>query len=181
MYIQSSDSGSESELEDRSELELAKESNIPSRKPKPPLPPSTSHLPARPNEHKRAHETQNSLPRGSSLPRKTMPIPTIRRQRSVSNQQPDHTTDGFRQIVQPNPLKSSPATATEISVARKLSLSRRQQMLVPIVPKPVQQPQQPKLINPDDLPEVTDTGRKRSESRPRERSQYIVLDSIELG
>ena len=54
-------------------------------------------------------------------------------------------------------------------------------MLVPIVPKAVQQPQQPRLVNPDELPEPTDTGRKRSESRPRETSQYIVLDSVELG
>ena len=129
---------------------------------------------------------ENQIPKGSdephsqglNIPHKNLPAIPVQRKASTPNLSSSHTAGTFRELVKPNPLKSSPASATEISVARKLSLSRRQQMLVPIVPKAVQRPQQPKLINPDDLPEAPPLGRKTSTSRPREKSQYIVLDSV---
>ena len=140
--------------------------------------PLKTYLPTRPNEKKTVSEFQVLQSQASTLLPESIPAPVTHRKESLPNQSSSHTVDKFRQILQPNPLKSSPASATEISVARKLSLSRRQQMLVPVVPKAVQPPQQPKLINPDDLPEPPPLGRKTSASRPREKSQYIVLDSV---
>ena len=61
-----------------------------------------------------------------------------------------HTSQSHEQYATQNPLSSSPASTAEISVARQISLSRRQrQLLVPIVPKTVQQPMQPKLVDVD--------------------------------
>ena len=145
-----------------------------------------SHLPIRPNENKNPSEFGY---RASPLPqKKELPTPAVRRQQSLkklaANQaklagvSQQTTPDNFRQIVQPNPLKSAPATATEISVARKLSLSRRQQMLVPVTPKTARQPQQPMLVNPHENHEMPTQGPKRSPSRAREKSQYIVLDTV---
>ena len=54
----------------------------------------------------------------------------------------------FAHAVNGNPLTSSPPSAAEISIARQISVSRRQrQLLVPIIPKTTKQPMQPKLVN----------------------------------
>lgn len=47
-----------------------------------------------------------------------------------------------------HPLTNPPSTTAEISIARQISISRRQrQLLVPIAPKLARQPRQPKLVN----------------------------------
>ena len=54
----------------------------------------------------------------------------------------------FNNIITTNPLTSSPPSVAEISIARQISLSRRQrQMVVPIVPKTARQPMQATLVN----------------------------------
>ena len=54
----------------------------------------------------------------------------------------------FAHAVNGNPLTSSPPSAAEISIARQISVSRRQRQLpVPIIPKTTKQPMQPKLVN----------------------------------
>ena len=54
----------------------------------------------------------------------------------------------FSNIITTNPLTSSPPSVAEISIARQISVSRRQrQMVVPIVPKTARQPMQATLVN----------------------------------
>ncbi|MCJ1382502.1 hypothetical protein MMC17_005615 [Xylographa soralifera] len=57
----------------------------------------------------------------------------------------DKTTHNARTIA--NPLSSSPPSAAEISIARQISVSRRQQLLVPITPKTARQPMQATLVD----------------------------------
>ena len=73
-----------------------------------------------------------------------------------------------------NPLSSSPASAAEISVARQISVSRRQQLLVPITPKTVRQPMQPILVNVNKhAHEAEDTEGRGHMSR---KSQHALLE-----
>ncbi|MCJ1350890.1 MAG: hypothetical protein MMC33_000871 [Icmadophila ericetorum] len=75
----------------------------------------------------------------------------------------------------PNPLSSSPPTDDEISIARQISVSRRQpQMLLPSQPKTVRQPMQARLVsvNPDS-PRAADAGERRKILR---KSSYVVYD-----
>ena len=73
----------------------------------------------------------------------------------------------FAHIVNGNPLASSPPSAAEISIARQISVSKRQrQLLVPIVPKTTKQPMQPKLVNVE--------GVSRHASR---KSHHVLVES----
>ena len=73
----------------------------------------------------------------------------------------------FAHAVNGNPLSSSPPSAAEISIARQISVSRRQrQLLVPIIPKTTKQPMQPKLVNVE--------GVSRHASR---KSHHVLVES----
>ena len=81
----------------------------------------------------------------------------------------------------PNPLQSSPASAAEISIARQISISRRQQMRIPIVTKTktVRQPQQATLVTPgqdEEGPDGTRGLRKGSLGHVSRKSEYGVLE-----
>ena len=74
-----------------------------------------------------------------------------------------------------NPLQSSPATPTEITIARQLSLSRSRTTVVPIT-KTARQPQLTTIIDPDSFPEPK--GWKFSvPSHMRNKSHHVVLES----
>ena len=80
---------------------------------------------------------------------------------------PAKTHTEFAHVVNGNPLASSPPSAAEISIARQISVSRRQrQLLVPIVPKTTKQPMQPKLVNVE--------GVSRHASR---KSHHVLVES----
>ena len=84
----------------------------------------------------------------------------------------DKTTHNARTIA--NPLSSSPPSAAEISIARQISVSRRQQLLVPITPQISRQPMQATLVDVNkaaESPENTD-GR----GHVSRKSQYALLE-----
>ncbi|MCJ1430985.1 hypothetical protein MMC27_000335 [Xylographa pallens] len=84
----------------------------------------------------------------------------------------DKTTHNARTIA--NPLSSSPPSAAEISIARQISVSRRQQLLVPITPKIARQPMQATLVDVNKHAESTEkTDRRGHVSR---KSQHALLE-----
>ena len=117
--------------------------------------------------------------RAMSLQRKALPSPAARRKLSVSKIT-NHSSENFRQMVQPNPLQSSPATPGEVRIARQLSLSRRQQMLVPITPRAVRQRQQTIIVTPEEKPQEGNTRARNGSvtAHARNKSELVVLDSV---
>jgi hypothetical protein len=136
---------------------------------------------------------KSPISRGLSLQHKALPSPAMRRKQSLPTQvrpqlinigpasQPQSNFKQLSAPPPPNPLKSSPASPGEISIARQLSLSRRQQMLVPIVPKTARQPQQATLVTPlEESNKTAEQSRQGSSNNGhiRGKSEHVVLDSV---
>ena len=86
-----------------------------------------------------------SLPRFATqpIPREAYPTRKSSMRKFPLTQSPHH-----------HQASDSMGTAAEVSIAREISISRRQrQFLVPIVPKVVQQPMQPTLIGEESINE----------------------------
>ncbi|MCJ1391986.1 hypothetical protein MMC18_004853 [Xylographa bjoerkii] len=84
----------------------------------------------------------------------------------------DKTTYNARSIA--NPLSSSPPSAAEISIARQISVSRRQQLLVPIIPKTARQPMQPTLVDVDK--HAVSTENTETRGHISRKSQHALLE-----
>ena len=117
-----------------------------------------SHLPAHPavGRSKPGYATSPRSTRASSL-NKPLPSPItiapIPRKSSLPpkfNYTRSQLPIGASGVRPPNPLQSSPTTAAEISIARQISISRRNQLRTPIMPKTVPKPRRATLVNPDD-------------------------------
>ena len=88
-----------------------------------------------------------------------------------------YTAQNHEQYATRNPLSSSPATTAEISVARQISLSRRQrQLLVPIVPKKVRQPMQPTLVDVDMCAEMGGNLDGRVIGHVSRKSHHVLVE-----
>ena len=75
----------------------------------------------------------------------------------------------------PNPLSSSPPTDAEISIARQISVSRRQpQMVLPSQPKTVRQPMQAKLVSVN--PDSPRAGSPEERKKILRKSSYVIYD-----
>ncbi|MCJ1281343.1 hypothetical protein MMC26_000662 [Xylographa opegraphella] len=95
---------------------------------------------------------------------------------------PSRKFNGARQLDKPthnagtiaNPLSSSPPSAAEISIARQISVSRRQQLLVPITPKIARQPKQATLV--DVNKHVKSTENTDGRGHVSRKSQHALLE-----
>ena len=80
----------------------------------------------------------------------------------------------FNNVATTNPLTSSPPSVAEISIARQISLSRRQRhMVVPITPKTARQPMQATLVDVVN-DEKTEEGERRG--HVSRKSHHVLLE-----
>ncbi|MCJ1472673.1 hypothetical protein MMC13_001322 [Lambiella insularis] len=75
-----------------------------------------------------------------------------------------------------NPLSSAPPSAAEISIARQISVSRRQQLLVPIKPRTVRQPMQPTLVDVSKHRTADGSGDGRAIGHVSRKSEHALLE-----
>ena len=81
----------------------------------------------------------------------------------LSHSDRDRLPPSLPQIRSPD---STSSTQAEVSIARSISVSRRQrQLLVPMVPKTVRQPQQPTLVDV-----------KKGEGHKARNSHHVLLE-----
>ena len=97
---------------------------------------------------------------------------------SFSTRNPNFSTiQNTNRTMVANPLTSSPISAAEISIARQISLSRRQkQLVVPIVSKTARQPMQPTLVN---VGRQEEGGERKGERRGHVsvKSSHVLIEN----